>query len=114
VFSFIDVNGSDAQILEKIWIDRSNLQVSRKQVFGKDGRLETDVDYQDYGSEAGTQFPKQIVIHRPIEEFTVKMTFQSTALNDKLDAKVFDLPRPEGSQLLQLSPAASTELKKHE
>jgi len=108
VFSFVDVNGAEAQILEKLWIDRTNLEVSRKQVFGKDGRLETDVDYQDYTQGGSTTYPKQIVIHRPVEDFTVKMTFQSTTLNEKLDAKVFDLPRPEGSQLLQLSPAAAT------
>jgi len=114
VFSFIDVNGADAQILEKIWIDRSDLEVSRKQVFGKDGQLETDVDYQEYHHEAGVPVPKQIVIHRPVEDLTVKMTFQQTTLNEKLDAKVFDLPRPEGSELLQLSPAATTELNKHE
>jgi outer membrane lipoprotein-sorting protein len=114
VFSFIDVNGADAQILEKIWIDRSDLEVARKQVFGKDGRLETDVDYQEYHHENGIPVPKQIVIHRPVEDLTVKMTFQQTTLNEKLDAKVFDLPRPEGSRLLQLSPAATTELNKNE
>jgi len=102
VFSFFDNSDSEPQLLEKLWIDRTDMEVSRKQVFGKDGRLETDVDYQNYAGEVGKRYPKAIIIHRPIEDFTVKMTFQQTTMNEKLDAKIFDLPRPEGSKLLQV------------
>ena len=102
VFSFFDNSDSEPQLQEKLWIDRTDMEVSRKQVFGKDGRVETDVDYQNYTGEAGMRYPKAIIIHRPIEDFTVKMTFQQTTMNEKLDAKIFDLPRPEGSKLLQV------------
>ncbi len=102
VFSFFDNSDSEPQLQEKLWIDRSDMEVSRKQVFGKDGRLETDVDYQNYAGEGGMRYPKAIIIHRPLEDFTVKMTFQQTTMNEKLDAKIFDLPRPEGSKLLQV------------
>ena len=102
VFSFFDNSDSEPQLLEKLWIDRTDMEVSRKQVFGKDGRLETDVDYQNYAGEGGQRYPKVIIIHRPIEDFTVKMTFQQTTMNEKLDAKIFDLPRPEGSKLVQV------------
>jgi outer membrane lipoprotein-sorting protein len=103
VFSFFNPGGSEPELLEKIWFDRTDLQVSRKQIFGKDGRLEEDVDYQNYGVKDGVPFPEVVVIHRPIEDFTIKMTFQQTTVNEKLDAKVFDLPRPEGSELVQLT-----------
>ena len=102
VFSFFDNSDSEPQLLEKLWIDRTDMEVSRKQVFGKDGRLETDVDYQNYAGEVGKRYPNAIIIHRPIEDFTVKMTFQQTTMNEKLDAKIFDLPRPEGSKLVQV------------
>jgi outer membrane lipoprotein-sorting protein len=102
VFSFFDNSGSEPQLLQKLWIDRTDMEVSRKQIFGKDGRLETDVDYQDYVGDVGKKFPKVIVIHRPIEDFTVKMTFQQTTMNEKLDAKIFELPRPQGSELVQV------------
>jgi outer membrane lipoprotein-sorting protein len=103
VFSFFDNAEAEPQLLEKIWIDRTDLEVARKQVFAKGGKLETDVDYQNYHHEDGIPFAETIVIHRPVEEFTVKMTFQQTTMNEKLEAKVFDLPRPEGSDLVQLS-----------
>jgi len=103
VFSFFDNSGSEPQLQEKLWIDRNDMmEVSRKQLFDKEGRLETDVDYQNYAGEGGQRYPKVIIIHRPIEDFTVKMTFQQTTMNEKLDAKIFDLPRPEGSKLLQV------------
>jgi outer membrane lipoprotein-sorting protein len=102
VFSFFDSSDSEPQLLQKLWIDRTDMEVSRKQIFGKDGRLETDVDYQNYVGDDAKWYPKVIVIHRPIEDFTVKMTFEQTTMNDKLDAKVFELPRPEGSELVQV------------
>jgi len=103
VFSFFDLAGSEPQLLEKIWIDRTNLEVSRKQIFGREGRLETDVDYQDYHQEDGIPYPKTILIHRPIEDFSVKLALQQTTMNEKLDAKIFELPQPEGSELVQLT-----------
>jgi outer membrane lipoprotein-sorting protein len=103
IFTFVDTAGPELQPLEKIWIDRSNLEVSRKQVFGKEGKVETDVDYLNYKMRDGLAFPEVIVIHRPVEDFTVKMTFQQLAANEKLEAKVFDLPRPEGSELVPLT-----------
>jgi outer membrane lipoprotein-sorting protein len=102
VFSFFDNSGSEPQLIQKLWIDRTDMEVSRKQIFGKDGRLETDVDYQNYVGDVGNRYPKVIVIHRPIEDFTVKMTFQQTTMNEKLDAKIFELPRPQGSELVQV------------
>jgi outer membrane lipoprotein-sorting protein len=103
VFSFFDAAETDPQLLEKIWIDRSNMEVSRKQLFGKDGRLEQDVDYQEYKREGQILFPKTIVIRRPVEDFTVKMTFQKAEMNERLDEKVFDLPRPSGAELVQIT-----------
>jgi outer membrane lipoprotein-sorting protein len=103
VFTFFDTTGSEPDVQEKLWIDRENLEVARKQIFGKEGRLEQDIEYQNYHHEKGTRYPQVVVIHRPIEDFTLKMTFQQTTINEKLDAKVFELPRPEGSQLVQLT-----------
>jgi hypothetical protein len=103
VFSFFETANSEPELLEKIWIDRTDLNVSRKQVFGREGRLETDVDYQEYKREDGISYPKVIVIHRPIEDFSVKLILQQTTMNEKLDGKIFDLPRPDGSELVQLT-----------
>jgi len=104
VFSFINIGGSEAQLMEKLWIDRTDMQVSRKQVFAKEGRLETDVEYLDYQSEGAESFPQTVVIQRPLEEYTVKMTFLKAAFNQKLADDTFNLERPDGSELVKLTP----------
>ena len=104
VFSFINIGGSEAQLMEKLWIDRTDMQVSRKQVFAKEGRLETDVEYLDYQSEGAESFPQTVVIQRPLEEYTVRMTFLKAAFNQKLADDTFNLERPDGSELVRLTP----------
>jgi outer membrane lipoprotein-sorting protein len=103
VFSFINVAGSYAQLLEKLWIDRTDLQISRKQVFDKDGRVETEVAYSNYQTDGESSFPHTVVIQRPVEEYTLKMAFQKATLNQKLPQGAFNLERPEGSDLVQVA-----------
>jgi hypothetical protein len=103
VFSFINIAGSYGQLLEKLWIDRTDLQISRKQVFAKDGRIETDVEYSNYQTDGESSFPHTVVIQRPIEEYTLKMAFQKAALNQKLPEDAFNLERPDGSDLVQVA-----------
>jgi outer membrane lipoprotein-sorting protein len=104
VFSFINASNPEAQLVEKLWIDRTDMNISRKQLFGKDGAIQTDVQYSDYKSDgAGKPFPQLIVLQRPAEDYTVKMTFMTTTLNDKLTEDAFNLERPEGSELVQLA-----------
>ena len=103
VFSFINVSNPEAQLVEKLWIDRTDMNISRKQLFGKDGAIETDVQYSNYKSEGSSSFPQQIVLQRPTEDYTVKMTFMKTTLNEKLTEDAFNLERPEGSELVQLA-----------
>jgi len=112
VVQFFATEGSELQLLEKIWIDRTDLEVSRKQIFGKDGRLETDVEFQDYRREGDIPYPKSIMIRRPIEDLAVKLTFERTTMNQPLDAKVFDLQRPEGTEILKLNTVSGSETQR--
>ena len=103
VFSFIDFAAPEAHLLEKVWIDRTDLQVSRKQLFGREGNIETDVKYSNYHSDGGISFPQVIAIYRTVEDYTVKMTFMNRTFNEKVPEDAFNLPRPEGSELVQLT-----------
>ena len=106
VFTFFDVSGEGAELrtLEKLWIDRSDdLEVSRKQVFRQDGKIETDVQYSNYHTEGNIRFPGVIEITRPIEDYTLRLTFQSTKINEKLQDNTFVLERPEGAELVQVA-----------
>lgn len=104
VFSFFDTSAPDfLRLMEKIWIDRTDLEVGKKQIFGKDGRLEEEVEYDDYVHADEIPYPKKITLRRPVEDFSVKMTFQKTTMNEKLDEKIFELPRPDGYEVVHLT-----------
>ena len=109
VFQFVDVGSAEAQLLEKIWIDRLNLEIVRKQIFGKDGKMETDVQFSQYQPTDGVPFPQVILIQRPNDDYMLKMTFQKTNLNNELAADSFRLERPAGSELVQLKPDGGPE-----
>jgi Domain of unknown function (DUF4292) len=106
VFTFMDGSGSgqELRVLEKLWIDRNDdLEVSRKQVFRPDGKVETDVKYSNYKNVGNIRYPQVIEIQRPIEDYTLKVTFESTKFNEKLQDNTFNLERPEGSQVVQMA-----------
>lgn len=102
VISFIDVAGPSAHLIEKLWIDRTDMQVGRKQIFQDDGKVATYVEYSDYSNESDIMFPRVVFIRRPVEDYAVKMTFQRVTMNEKLSADAFTLERPAGAELVQL------------
>jgi len=102
VIGFLDVGGTETKLLEKIWIDRTDLHISRKQMFGVDGKLETDVEFSDYQPAGATTFPQIISIQRPVDDAGLKITFTKTTVNEKLTSDQFVLQQPAGSELVQV------------
>ncbi len=110
VFEFIDSGREDPEVLERIWIDRRDLRVSRKQVFGAKGIRETDVSYEFYQELEGAIFPRRIMIERPVEDYSLEINFESTELNVALDESVFMRSAPAGSELVDLDEPESDQL----
>jgi outer membrane lipoprotein-sorting protein len=104
VLHFVDISDNNGRLLEKVWVDRTILQATRKQIFREDGVLETDVQFSEYESISGMPFPRVISIRRPIEDYNVKITFQlaTLRLNTKLADNAFRLEQPAGSELVQI------------
>jgi len=108
VFSFINIGENTAQLMEKLWIDRTNLEVTRKQIFGTDGKIDTDVQYSGYELQGDVAFPSVILIQRPTDDYSLKMTFQKTSVNEKLAADAFSLEQPQGAELVQQAEGSGT------
>jgi outer membrane lipoprotein-sorting protein len=102
VLMFVDNSQDVALLTEKLWIDRRDLTVVRKQMFGKDGVVETEVNYSQYETWDGINFPREVFIQRPVEDYSVKMEFMKTDLNTDLPGNVFFLPAPVGSELVRV------------
>ena len=108
VFSFINIGENTAQLMEKLWIDRTNLEVTRKQIFGTDGKVDTDVQYSGYELQGDVAFPSVILIQRPTDDYSLKMTFQKTSVNERLAADSFNLEQPQGAELVQQADGSGT------
>lgn len=111
VLSFVDISGSWAELREKFWIDRTSLQVVRKQTYLGDGKLEEDVEYFGYEEVGNTMFPMVINMKRPIEDYSLRIAVQKDKLtiNEKLPEGAFLLDRPAGSQLSGEKPKPKSE-----
>jgi outer membrane lipoprotein-sorting protein len=108
VFSFINIAEETAQLIEKLWIDRANLEVIRKEIFGLDGKVDTDVQYSRYERQGDVAFPSEILIQRPTDDYSLKVTFQKTTINEQLAADAFNLEQPAGAELVQQAEGSGT------
>ncbi len=102
VFSFIDAAGPDGRLRERIWIDRRNLEVARKQLFTDDGVLELQVDYDDHGTIDDLAFPRRVAIERPIEGASLEIEFLEASLDEDIAQALFVLPYPSGAESIRV------------
>lgn len=89
--------------LRKIWFDRSNLEISREQIYGPGGAYLEDIGYSDYKDFQGVRYPTQIRINRPIEDYSLAISLLSATFNQPIGPEKFVLKKPEGAQLVELS-----------
>ena len=86
---------SDAglEIARKIWFDRADLHVSRVEIYGAGGRLDSDIAYSEWRTrqlgDAGTlgigreaaPFPREIHITRPQDDYQLSLSITKLTLN---------------------------------
>jgi outer membrane lipoprotein-sorting protein len=88
--------------LRKIWIDRSNLTIVKQQFYEDEGRLTGIVHYSDIASIDGIGLPLAIKIERPVDGYTLDLTFKTWNLNPDLEDTAFILTAPEGAERIEL------------
>jgi outer membrane lipoprotein-sorting protein len=92
----------------KIIFSRTDLMPHRQFVFDQDGNLATDSRYEGYKDYDGVNFPSQIEIWRPQEEYDITLTIVKLQLNEPLNDDKFALDQPPGAQIVHLDqPQAS-------
>lgn len=114
--------GSSLEIARKIWFDRSDLRVSRLQIYGPGGRLDSDIGYadwedvppanpQDNGAPAAAtdkpaaaplSFPRTFRIARPQQDYQLSVVITKFAINTDIPADRFRLLQPAGTELVNL------------
>jgi hypothetical protein len=78
----------EAHALEEIWIDRTNMEIARQVMYGKEGVLLTDTNFSGYPSSGEILFPKIVKIHRPLEDVNLTIEFDRAEPNVALPPRV--------------------------
>jgi outer membrane lipoprotein-sorting protein len=99
------------QIARKIWYSRTDLQVSRVQLFAAGGKLESDITYSDWqsvpaapGTTATEQptFARDIHIWRPQDDYKLEIKILKLTLNEEITPDKFELTQPAGTDLVRV------------
>ena len=86
----------------KIIFSRTDLKPHRQQIYNDQGVLVSDVRYGEYQQYEGNDFPKQIEIERPQEEYDITLNMVKLELNKPLKDDQFDLQQPAGAEVVRL------------
>jgi outer membrane lipoprotein-sorting protein len=107
-----ELEGGKLEIARKIWYSRSDLKVSRVQLFGSGGRLDSDIEYSDWQpvatapgappAAAPISFARDIHIWRPQDDYKLEIRILKLTLNEPVSPDRFDLSQPPGTQLLHV------------
>ena len=110
VIHIVEPQGDRHVILRrKIWFDRADLELVRAQFYEPDGTCTEDVHYANYQDFKGIHYPTHIELNRPEEDYEVTITIEKATFNDPIPPEKFDLKKPEGAELIDLSAAKQEE-----
>jgi outer membrane lipoprotein-sorting protein len=120
-----NADGEKLEIARKIWYDRADLRVSRVQLFGGGGRLDSDIQYSDWqpvlpspnpspatalsATPAGeapvsaqTIYARDIHIWRPQDDYKLEIRILKLTLNEPISTDKFELTQPDGTDLVHV------------
>jgi outer membrane lipoprotein-sorting protein len=110
--------GGKFAIARKVWYSRTDLRVSRVQLFGAGGKLESDIEYSDWqpvsGAAAGgapateqANFARDIHIWRPQDDYKLEIKIMKLTLNEPISPDRFELTQPAGTDLVRVGEETS-------
>lgn len=94
--------GDHPFLSRKIVFSRVDLLPYRQLLYDAEGNIETSANYQNYREDNGVNFPWQIEIVRPQEEYDITLTLIKLELNQPLPDEKFVLEQPPGVEVVHL------------
>jgi outer membrane lipoprotein-sorting protein len=89
------------EIGRKIWFDRTTLKVSRMELFGNAGIVNSDARYSNWQSSPAA-YPREIALSRPHDDYRLEITINKITLNEPVAADRFELQQPPGTELVHV------------
>ena len=102
-------DGEELHIIRKIWFERSNLNIARLETYKPDGSIDSDVHYADWQPTGDTQYPHQISISRPGDDYKLDITIKKLAVNESIAPDRFILQQPPGTELVRVGEESGEE-----
>jgi len=96
-------------LARKIVFSRTDLNPHEQIIYDRNGYIASDVRYSKFTQHDGVEFPGEIDIWRPQEEYSIDLTVQKLALNQPLADEQFTLQPPAGAQVVRLDTANSSQ-----
>jgi outer membrane lipoprotein-sorting protein len=103
------------EIARKVWYSRTDLQVSRVQLFGSGGMLDSDIAYSDWQpatssvstgdaatAKPAASFARDIHIWRPQDDYKLEIKILKLTMNEQIAPDRFDLAQPTGTELVRV------------
>lgn len=94
--------GNTARLDRKITFERTDLKPHRQMIYDAAGALATEATYSNFSNFGDVNFPTEIDINRPKEEYSIKITVQKLEINKPLTDEQFVLNQPPGAQVKTL------------
>jgi outer membrane lipoprotein-sorting protein len=95
-------------LARKIIFGRTDLEPHQQIVYNRDGYIASDIHYSSFSNHDGVDFPSEIDIWCPQEEYAINLTVEKLTLNQPLTDEQFALQQPAGAQVVRLGAPNST------
>lgn len=97
-----DTADTDWEIAQKIWFDRADLSVTRRQSYDPGGKLASDVSYSGWDTFGAIRYPRQIALARPGNDYKLQIGIAKAVFNETISADRFVLRQPPGAELVHV------------
>ncbi|HEY5593646.1 MAG TPA: hypothetical protein VIL61_00615 [Nitrospiria bacterium] len=92
----VRVSGAEGRLTKRLWFERSHLTLEREELFQEKGHAATIVEFYDYRSLSGVDWPDRITITRRQDEFheasRVTLEFHEVRPNAVIPPTEFQIP----------------------
>lgn len=92
----------DWEIASKIWFDRADLKVARLETYEAGGKIASDVRYSAWDRFATAEYPRQISLARPENDYKLEITISRLTLDEPVAPGRFVLQQPPGTELVRV------------
>lgn len=93
-----------SSIEKKTLIDRRTLLIKKEYIYNNDdGSLDREMLYNNYQRVDGTLIPHSIVINKPVEQLTIRLTFKKIVVNPAIKEEDFSIATGDGVEVIDIN-----------